>query len=125
MSGTGGEEAGTSSSGGRNNQNRRRNGNSNSQANKFKGSTSALNGHVFLTPAESKDPKLFERTMEEIKRYADITFATGASDLASLFAEELKDPVITKPEPLIAKLKEDEIEVKLWELEVKAYGRRR
>ena len=79
---------------------------------KFKGSTVALNGHVFLTPAESRDPKLFKRTLEEIKRYADITFTTGAADLAPLFSEDLKEPSIIKPKPLPEKLKKDEVELK-------------
>ena len=92
---------------------------------KFKGSTAALNGHVFLTPAESKDPKLFERTLEEIKRYADITFTTGASDLAPLFTDELNEPSISKPKPLPDAFKNDEVEIKLWEMDLKAYVKKR
>lgn len=84
-----------------------------------------MNGHVFLTPAESKDPKLFERTLEELKRYVDTTFQTGASDLSSIFSEEIKSPVLLKPEKLPEKYKDDVVELKLWEMTVKSYGKRK
>lgn len=62
---------------------------------KFKGETSDMNGAVFETAEETKDPLQFVRTLEALERYSYKTYNT---DLSTVFDQPVgTTPVISKP----------------------------
>ena len=49
---------------------------------KFKGETTDMNGHVFQTIEESKDPSQYMKTLDALERYSNKTYDL---DLSSVF----------------------------------------
>jgi len=71
-----------------------RNGGRGHQSKAFRGETSALNGNVFQTQEESKDPTQYKRTIEALERYCHKIFDI---DMRSLFEEPSSIPVLVRP----------------------------
>jgi len=63
-------------------------------ASAFKGETLGMNGSVFQTQEESKDPTQFKRTMEALERFVNKTYNV---DMRSLFEAECTLPTVVKP----------------------------
>ena len=63
----------------------------------FKGSTDAMNGHVFECYDEQSDRCQYAKTVEALEGYVKKTLKYS-EDLAPLFAENMKVPTLTMPE---------------------------
>jgi hypothetical protein len=90
----------------------------------FKGSTTEMNGNVFECYDEQYDRRQYTKTVEALESYVkkNLTFS---EDLSNLFAEEMKEPVITEPADPTADAK---VPTKLQEMvyveQVKGYVKR-
>jgi len=60
----------------------------------FKGETEGLNGNVFQTQTESKDPTQYKRTVEALERYCDKVYDV---DMRSLFGPNPTIPSVSRP----------------------------
>ena len=95
-----GAYAGGRGQGGRNNRNRgqrggaRNYGRAKGVASSFKGETAGMNGNVFQTQEESRDPTQYKRTMEALERFANKQYDV---DMRSLFDAECVLPTVTRP----------------------------
>ena len=85
---------------------------------KFKGETSEMNGSIFETSEESKDPTQFVRTLEALERFSYKTYKT---DLSSVFEQPTGTtpsiPRPTAPDPSTA----DAYDKEAFTIKVKAH----
>jgi Zinc knuckle len=90
----------------------------------FKGSTTEMNGNVFECYDEQYNRRQYTKTVEALESYVkkNLTFS---EDLSNLFAEDMKEPIITEPED---PTKDSKVPTKLQDMvyveQVKGYVKR-
>jgi len=85
----------------------------------FRGETPGLNGNVFQTQGESRDPTQFKRTMEALERFSNKVYQV---DIRTLFGEDIALPVLVRPiRPSTTSTGTDELELEEYKEEVKEF----
>jgi len=85
----------------------------------FRGETPGLNGNVFQTLGESRDPTQFKRTMEALERFSNKVYQV---DIRTLFGEDIALPVLVRPRrPSVTGIEADELEMAEYKEEVKEF----
>ena len=84
---------------------------------KFKGETDGMNGFVFETSEEAKDPTAFVRTLEALERFANKTYKT---DLTTIFLQP-KGTLPNIPRPPLPDASADAYEKEAFTVKVKAH----
>ena len=84
---------------------------------KFRGETDGMNGFVFETFEEAKDPTAFVRTLEALERFASKTYKT---DLTTIFLQP-KGILPNIPRPPLPDASADAYEKEAFAIKVKAH----
>ena len=87
----------------------------------FKGTTPAMNGHVFECYEELGEKRQYAKTLEALEGYVNKS-CKFPQDLAPLFATEMKEPILVRPERLPADA--DEVDKAIWAEELKGFVKR-
>lgn len=95
----------------------------------FKGTTPAMNGHVFECYDEQSDRRQFTKTVKALESHVKKTMK-NPEDLASLFAPQPSLPVLTKPpKPLALSGKvdnpPDEGDLEVWKQDLRELSKRK
>lgn len=88
----------------------------------FKGDTEGMNGNVFQCFEEQTDCRQFAKTWEALGAYVAKSIKQN-DDLAPLFEEDMRTPVLDKPEKIADNA--DEVDKAIWQLELNDFVKRK
>ena len=85
----------------------------------FKGDCLKMNGHIFQCAHESKDPKQFSRTKEELMRWSQTNYKQEDSDELRHMLRHMREAIFVLPtDPAVTANRTEE---RIWEAEVSDY----